>query len=46
MVLFAAFEVSYADTVVFSKLDSGRMPSLAEVVAAIGEAMAAAAGSN
>lgn len=37
-----AFEVSYDGTPIFSKLDTGRMPTLPELVAGIAEAMAAA----
>ncbi|KAL4458875.1 hypothetical protein ABPG75_013740 [Micractinium tetrahymenae] len=40
-----AFEVSYGGTPIFSKLDTGRMPSMAEVVAGIAEAIAAAGAS-
>ncbi|PSC76151.1 seleno T [Micractinium conductrix] len=36
-----AFEVSYAGTPIFSKLATGRMPTLADVVEGVGEAMAA-----
>lgn len=37
----AAFEVSFGGKVVFSKLDTGRMPTMAEVVGGIAEALAA-----
>ena len=41
-----AFEVSYQGTPVFSKLDTNRMPNLAELVEGITEAMTATAGSS
>ena len=43
LVSTGAFEISYGGTQVWSKLDTGAMPSLGELVARIGEAMAAAA---
>jgi hypothetical protein len=41
-----AFEVSYQGTPVFSKLDTNRMPNLAELVEGITEAMTASAGGS
>lgn len=42
----AAFEVSYGGTPIFSKLDTGRLPTMAEVVGGIAEAIAAAGGAG
>ena len=39
-----AFEVSYDGTLIWSKLSTGRMPALGDLVTGIGEAMAAARG--
>ena len=42
MMSTGAFEVSYQGTPVFSKLDTGRMPTMSELLGGIGEALAAA----
>lgn len=42
----AAFEVSYGGTPIFSKLDTGRMPTMAEVAGGIAEAIAAVGGAG
>lgn len=41
-----AFEVSYGGTPIFSKLDTGRMPTMAEVAGGIAEAIAAVGGAG
>ncbi|KAL4423195.1 hypothetical protein ABPG77_000328 [Micractinium sp. CCAP 211/92] len=41
-----AFEVSYGGTPIFSKLDTGRLPTMSEVVGGIAEAIAAAGGAG
>lgn len=44
MLSTGAFEVSFQGTPIFSKLGTGRMPTMAEVVEGLAEAMAANGG--